>query len=114
MMAVVALILELCMKKAKALNKMISRHSSFTEIILFNAFAFFIHKSKLRATNAKIQITLLLVKLECFEIIKACDLNYGSGCSNLGVMHEKGKGVKQDDLKALKLKSKIRATIAII
>jgi hypothetical protein len=32
-------------------------------------FAFFIHKSKLRATTAKIQITRLLVKLECFEII---------------------------------------------
>jgi TPR repeat protein len=32
----------------------------------------------------------------------ACDLNYGSGCSNLGLMYEKGKGVKQDDFKALK------------
>jgi TPR repeat protein len=29
---------------------------------------------------------------------KACDLNDGSGCSNLGFMHYKGKGVKQDDL----------------
>jgi TPR repeat protein len=33
---------------------------------------------------------------------KACDLNDGSGCSNLGLMYEKGKGVKQDDFKALK------------
>jgi hypothetical protein len=47
-MAVVALILDFRMKKAKALN--LER----LEIILFNAFAFFIHKSKLRATNAKI------------------------------------------------------------
>jgi hypothetical protein len=74
---------------------------------LFNAFAFFIHKSKIRATTAKIQITRLLVKLECLEIIlfnaiKACDLNDGSGCSLLGFMHDKGKGVKQDDFKALK------------
>jgi hypothetical protein len=38
-------------------------------IILFNAFAFFIRKSKIRATNAKIQTTRLLEKLECFEII---------------------------------------------
>jgi TPR repeat protein len=53
------------------------------EIILFNALAFFIHKSKIKATNARIQITRLC-------------------CSNLGVMYEKGKGVKQDDLKALK------------
>jgi hypothetical protein len=53
MMAVVALILDLCIKKAKALNKMIS----------------VIHKSKLKAANAKIQITRLLEKLDCFEII---------------------------------------------
>jgi hypothetical protein len=54
------------MKKAKALNKMISRHSSFEclEIILFNALAFFIHKSKKIATTARIQITRLLEKLE--------------------------------------------------
>jgi TPR repeat protein len=26
-------------------------------------------------------------------------LNSGGGCSNLGVMYKKGKGVKQDDLK---------------
>jgi hypothetical protein len=76
-------------------------------------FAFFIHKSKIRATTAIIQITRLLEKLDCFEIIlfnadvkqddfkalkfyqKACDLNDGSGCSNLGFMHYKGKGVKQ-------------------
>jgi TPR repeat protein len=33
---------------------------------------------------------------------KACDLNDGSGCSNLGFMYEEGKGVKQDDFKAVK------------
>jgi TPR repeat protein len=54
------------------------------------AFAFFIHKSKIRATTAKIQIT------------KACDLNSGGGCSFLGLMYGKGKGVKQDDFKAVK------------
>jgi TPR repeat protein len=53
-----------------------------------------------------------LVKLECFEIIlfnafaddfkafkfyqKACDLNDGNGCSNLGFMYKEGKGVKQE------------------
>jgi TPR repeat protein len=71
------------------------------EIILFNALAFFIHKSKKRATTARIQTTRLLVKLECFEI-KACGLNAGNGCSNLGFMYKEGKGVKQDDFKALK------------
>jgi TPR repeat protein len=56
-----------------------------------------------------------LEKLERLEII-LCDLNDGSGCSNLGFMHYKGKGVKQDDFKALKFfhKSKMRATTAII
>jgi hypothetical protein len=39
------------------------------EIILFNALAFFIRKSKIKATTAIIQTTRLLVKLECFEII---------------------------------------------
>jgi TPR repeat protein len=67
MIAVVALILDLCIKKAR--------------IILFNAFAFFIHKSKKRATTARIQITRLF---------------------NLGLSYEEGKGVKQDDFKALK------------
>ena len=33
---------------------------------------------------------------------KACDLNSGGGCSFLGLMYGKGKGVKQDDFKALK------------
>jgi hypothetical protein len=41
----------------------------FQKIILFNAFASFIHKSKKSATTAIIQTTRLLVKLECFEII---------------------------------------------
>jgi TPR repeat protein len=46
-----------------------------------------------------------LVKLECLAVkfyLKACDLNDDNGCSNLGLMYEKGKGVKQDDFKALK------------
>jgi TPR repeat protein len=36
------------------------------------------------------------------NIQKACDLNDGSGCSNLGFMYDRGKGVKQDDFKAVK------------
>jgi hypothetical protein len=49
---------------------------------------FFIHKSKIRATTAKIQTTRLLVKLERLEIIlfnyygKACDLELALGCKN--------------------------------
>jgi TPR repeat protein len=50
-----------------------------------------------------------LVKLERLEIILlnifTC-LNDGSGCSQLGLMYEKGKGVKQDDFKALKFYGK--------
>jgi TPR repeat protein len=46
------------------------------------------------------------VKQDDFKALKfyqkACDLNDGSGCSNLGLSYEKGKGVKQDDFKALK------------
>ena len=34
---------------------------------------------------------------------KACGLNDGGGCFNLGLMYEKGKGVKQDDFKAFKI-----------
>jgi hypothetical protein len=46
---------------------------------------------------------------------KACDLNNGSGCSNLGVMHEKGKGVKQFNAFAFFIhNSKIKATTARI
>jgi hypothetical protein len=80
---------------------------------LFNAFAFFIRKSKIKATIAIIQITRLLVKLEYdFKALKfyqkACGLNAGNGCSNLGFMYKEGKGVKQER------KSKIKATIAII
>jgi TPR repeat protein len=87
-----------------------------------------------------------LVKLECLEIIlfnafAFFDLNDGTGCSDLGFMYKEGKGVKQDNFKALKFyqkacglndelecleiilfnafaffihKSKIRATSAII
>jgi TPR repeat protein len=70
---------------------------------------YFIRKSKIKATTARIQITRLLGKLERLEIIlfnakgkgvkqdnfkalkffqKACDLNYGGGCSNLGFMYK--------------------------
>jgi hypothetical protein len=34
-------------------------------------------------------------------------LNDGGGCSNLGLSYEKGKGVKQDDFKALKFYQKV-------
>jgi hypothetical protein len=36
---------------------------------------------------------------------KACGLNYGGGCFNLGLMYSNGEGVKQDDFKAVELKS---------
>jgi hypothetical protein len=81
----------------------------------------------LRATTAKIQITRLLVKLEKGKGVKqddlkalkffqkACGLNDGSGCSNLGFMYKEGKGVKQDDFNAFFIhKSKLRATNAKI
>jgi TPR repeat protein len=66
------------------------------EIILFNALAFFIHKSKLRATTAKIQTTRLLVN-EC---------KTGAECVDLGFKYITGKDVKQDDFKALKFLQK--------
>jgi TPR repeat protein len=59
------------------------------EIILFNALAFFIHKSKKRATTARIQITFKALKF----YQKSCDLNDGNGCFNLGLSYEEGKGV---------------------
>lgn len=34
---------------------------------------------------------------------KACDLNNGGGCSNLGVLYYNGDGVKQDSKKAVAL-----------
>ncbi|WQY37086.1 sel1 repeat family protein [Helicobacter pylori] len=34
---------------------------------------------------------------------KACDLNNGGGCSNLGVLYQNGDGVKQDSKKAVAL-----------
>jgi TPR repeat protein len=84
----------------KALKLRLLEKLECFEIILFNAIAFFIHKSKIIATTDKIQ----------------CDLNFSGGCSQLGLMYEKGKGVKQDDFKALKFyhKSKIIATTAKI
>jgi hypothetical protein len=92
------------MKKAKALNKKLD----CLEIILFNAIASVIHKSKLKAANAKIQITRLLVKLDCLEIILFNTLAFfmHKSKSQLGLMYEKGKGVKQDDFKALKFYQK--------
>jgi TPR repeat protein len=64
----------------------------------------------LRATTAKIQITRLLVKLKVkqddFKAVKfyqkACDLNSGDGCSFLGLMYGKGKGIKQQPLPSFK------------
>jgi TPR repeat protein len=44
---------------------------------------------------------------------KACGLNDGGGCFNLGLMYEKGKGVRKSNTKALR-KSKIKATTAKI
>ncbi|MEJ8588505.1 tetratricopeptide repeat protein [Helicobacter pylori] len=38
---------------------------------------------------------------EYFE--KACDLNSGGGCCNLGVLYYNGDGVKQDSKKAVAL-----------
>jgi TPR repeat protein len=56
------------------------------EIILFNAFAGFMYD---RGKG---------VKQDDFKALKffqkACDLNSGGGCYNLGVMYEKGDGVK--------------------
>ena len=33
---------------------------------------------------------------------KACDLNDGNGCSNLGLSYEEGRGVRKSNTKALK------------
>jgi hypothetical protein len=78
------------------------------EIIFFNTLAFSIHKSKKRATIARIQITRLLEKLDMYEkgkgvkqddfkalkfFQKACDLNDGNGCFNLGLLYEEGRGL---------------------
>ncbi|GAA7738518.1 hypothetical protein TH0010_03540 [Helicobacter pylori] len=41
---------------------------------------------------------------KCFE--KACDLNNGGGCSNLGVLYQNGQGVEKDLIKAAYLYSK--------
>ncbi|MGN8506911.1 tetratricopeptide repeat protein, partial [Helicobacter pylori] len=37
---------------------------------------------------------------------KACDLKYGGGCGNLGVLYQKGEGVEKDLIKAAHLYSK--------
>jgi TPR repeat protein len=50
------------------------------EIILFNAFAFFIQGKGVKQDDLK--------ALKFFQ--KACDLNYGRGCSNLGFMYGRG------------------------
>jgi hypothetical protein len=48
-----------------------------------------------------------LVKLERLEIILFNAFAYnGTGCSDLGFMYKEGKGVKQDDSKALKFYQK--------
>jgi TPR repeat protein len=95
MMALVALILDLCMKKARALNKMIP------------ALAVVGNKptsiNTISALRIKSFITTFLI---IYPFQKACDLNSGGGCSNLGLMYKKGEGVKQDDFKALKFYQK--------
>jgi TPR repeat protein len=57
-----------------------------------------------------------MVALKFFQ--KACDLNSGGGCSNLGVMYEKGNErleiILFNAFAFFIRKSKIRATIAII
>ncbi|WQY42713.1 SEL1-like repeat protein [Helicobacter pylori] len=37
---------------------------------------------------------------------KACDLNNGGGCSNLGVLYQNGQGVEKDLIKAAYLYSR--------
>ncbi|WP_257935532.1 Sel1 domain-containing protein [Campylobacter lari] len=37
---------------------------------------------------------------------KACDLNSGNGCTNLGFMYANGQGVKKDNLKAVEFHQK--------
>ncbi|HEC1780509.1 TPA: sel1 repeat family protein [Campylobacter lari] len=37
---------------------------------------------------------------------KACDLNSGNGCTNLGFMYANGQGVKKDNFKAAELYQK--------
>jgi hypothetical protein len=53
----------------KSNTKALKYYGKACDLELVNAFAFFIHKSKIKATTARIQITRLLVKLECLEII---------------------------------------------
>jgi hypothetical protein len=86
MMAVVALILELCMKKAKALNK-----SCLTP---------------LPSSYITPRLEQPLPSFKPHAFWKNLNLNDDSGCSNLGLMYEKGKGIKQDDFKALKFYQK--------
>ena len=45
---------------------------------------------------------------------KACDLNNGTGCSDLGFMYKEGKGVKQDNFKALKFYQKACGLMAVV
>jgi TPR repeat protein len=41
-------------------------------------------------------------------------LDKSKGCSNLGLMHDKGKGVKQDDFKAVTPNQQLVETINIL
>jgi hypothetical protein len=84
--------------------------------------------NKIRTTFTNIQITRLLVKLYCFEIILFStfaigillvllgllpafvnadsvvnECNTGSECANFGDKYYIGEGVKQDDFKAVEL-----------
>jgi hypothetical protein len=59
MMAVVALILDRATTAIIQITRLLEKLECL-EIILFNALAFFMHKSKIIATTAKIQITRLI------------------------------------------------------
>jgi TPR repeat protein len=55
--------------------------------------------------NPRLEQPLLSFKSHAFwKNLSAltCGLNDGGGCALLGFMYERGKGVKQDDFKALK------------
>jgi hypothetical protein len=118
-MAVVALILDFRMKKAKALNKMSALKSSCLTPLPFSY-----ESPRLEQPPPSFKPR---VKQDDFKALKfyqkACGLNAGNGCSNLGFMYKEGKGVKQDECFEIILfnalaffihKSKKRATTARI
>ena len=48
----------------------------------------------------------ILTNVELQELTKACDGGNAGGCNNLGLMYDKGEGVKQDKFKAVELYKK--------